>query len=304
MDRNMQLAARAGQSSLTLEEEARINLLLGDDTEGDEPSMVAWGSGQGQGSSNQEEEKEEDDLMSRVYGGEGDKRKVVEIDQKLREMGALDALDEGGEASPMAAMDGAGAGAGEGVLRARARERAEKEKERTIDETLAAIKNAEFPVVVDGGVEEAGREAKGGDLREALSAAVRTEDIKALYEDVKGEIEMEGGETADQDDIKTLLARMNPLLERQAEARNKANAGKRAEIENVIKKYADDIGDLYQSQWEGDGEFDPTESDDEAKEAEEGKEAEEKEGGREVEEEEEEAKGGGGGGGGKGGGGG
>ena len=250
-ERNMQLAGRAGQSSLTVEEEARIRLLLGPDAEGDTDEF-----GNGGVNNEEEKEREEDELMAMVYGGKKERVRIKEIDDQLKEMGVLDLL-EGGEESPVA-----GSEKGEGVLRARAKARAEKEKERTIDETLKAIKSAGYSIVVEDGEE-------GGAVEDPLAQPIRREDIKALYEDVGADLKEEGVELADKCDIKVLLSKLDGALQAQTKAREKSQSGKRQEVEEVIKKYGDDIGELYQSQWEGDGEFDDVDGEEEEEKGEE-----------------------------------
>ena len=85
MERNRQLAARAGQTSLTIEEEARLKLLLGPDAEGDEGD----GMENKKNRNNNNDEDQHDDtnpLFKDVFGGIDDAKKLAEVDEKLKEV--------------------------------------------------------------------------------------------------------------------------------------------------------------------------------------------------------------------------
>ena len=74
IERNKKMAGRAGQSSLTLEEEARVKLLLGPDTEGDDPAGEMFAPNGGADDSVEHETK--GDLFTNVFGGLGEKSRL------------------------------------------------------------------------------------------------------------------------------------------------------------------------------------------------------------------------------------
>jgi len=80
INRNKELAGRAGQSCLTLEEEARVKLLLGPDTEGDDPASEIFPP---QGTANDSVEHEtKGNLFTEVFGGFGEKSRLSEVDER------------------------------------------------------------------------------------------------------------------------------------------------------------------------------------------------------------------------------
>ncbi|GMH98209.1 hypothetical protein TrST_g3728 [Triparma strigata] len=240
MERNKQLAALAGQTSLTMEEEARLKLLLGPDTEGEDDLSTKK-----KGNNNQENQDDDIDLQNpyfkEVFGGVDDSKRLREIDEKLEDIGALDnIIEDSGEH----AVDESKA-KGEGVLRARARARAEKEKEKTLDGALSAIKRAPLPLV-------------GGEAGE-LSATVTEDDIKNIVDETNLDLLHEQTELADKTEIQVLLDQMKPDTDRQAEIRRAKVAAARKEINDVVqmsklsdlayepKQFAGEIGEIYQA---------------------------------------------------------
>ncbi len=258
-DRNVLMAARAGQSSMTREEEARVGLLLAPDPEGDLALVDFEGDAAG-----------DPGLLDDVFGGGGARRRVEENDRRLEEMGSAGI---GEEDKPETG------GRGAGVLRARARERAEREKARELDQALKALRSAPLPTV-------GGEAAGGGGLEAELSRPVGAEDIRGAVEDARCELE-EGGEgVADKADLKVLLDSMAPELRRQAEVREQSERRRRADIVGVIEGYAgeeeevkrwgDEIGEVYQSGFEGNGVIDDGDDEDEPEDHSESKSAESK----------------------------
>ena len=277
MERNKQMAARAGLSSLTLEEEARVKLLLGPDLEGDElgGSITTAQEDKSDGRNSSMEHEQKGELFTEVFGGVAESKKLKEVDEKLKEMGF-----ETGEDDDEHSASGIGA-RGEGVLRARAKARAEKEKERALEEALVALKSSELPLV------------GGGEVGPAAGSRVTEEDIKRVADEANLDLLHEDAKLADKADIRMLLDRMQTSLARQAELREQATAKRRKEIEEVIafskkapdeagnsgfpgsldvkdlgfepKKWANEIGDVYQSGFQGnDVIWDATDEEDDA----------------------------------------
>ncbi|GMI47995.1 hypothetical protein TrCOL_g631 [Triparma columacea] len=257
IERNKKMAGRAGQSSLTLEEEARVKLLLGPDTEGDDPAGEMFAPNGGADDSVEHETK--GDLFTNVFGGLGEKSRLSEVDEKLRELG-VNPEEEFEEAQTP--REGGGKVKGEGVLRARARERAEKGKEKMLDDALKEVKGKEMEVVGQGGVGE--------------------EDIKHMAKEAMSDLLHEGCEVAPKEEITAVLDKLQHHLRKQAAAREDATRERRKEIEDVIKfdrerseevgeaggtmgldfkdlayepkKWSEEIGEVYQSGWEGNDE--------------------------------------------------
>ena len=287
--RNVELAGRAGQSSLTATEEARVLLLLGPDTEGDDENLD-YPRGPA---------ALDDDPTSasrEVYGGDAAVARIRDIDAELRRIGLFERygdLETNFGRPPSAGNeDGQPQQRGEGVLRARARARAEKSKEKAVDAALRALRDAPLPVVKDSAgdddkddkperqdaKEDAADEQAA--VREALSKPVTSSDIRRAVEEAAADMEDQGMTLSSGEDVRHLLARMgSDVMEKQKQVREEAEKKKRRDIEEILKrteatresaeatreeaeaaaglrpqepkKWASEIGELYQSGWDG-----------------------------------------------------
>ena len=157
--------------------------------------------------------------------------------------------------------DGGSKVKGEGVLRARARERAEKEKEKMLDDALREVKERETETVGKDGIGE--------------------DEIRRITEEAKYDLIHEDCQVAPKEEITAVLDRLQAQLKKQAAVRDEATRERRIEIEEVIrfdreggeqeasqaargldfkdlayepKQWAEEIGDVYQSGWEGNDE--------------------------------------------------
>jgi hypothetical protein len=256
-DRNLAMAGRSGVSSLTLEEEARVKLLLGPASEGDDPTLQSSSTSANDDYNNADEDR----LLTNVYGGPERVKRMTEIDDKLKSMGVFDrfGVEDGSLSSPRPETDLGFEQAppppkqekGEGVLRARARERAEKSKEKNVDAALEALRNAPIAVVkAEGGdgKEEDEDCVDYDDVAAALSAPVSRKDIARVLDDAMAEMRESSAESKDADDgddlpqlaeqseIRLLLGSMGTDIDRQRKIRDEESRKRRIEIEEVIAR--------------------------------------------------------------------